>query len=201
MPLRLCVFNHICCLPHDLLYLFLSMWIKQLKNTIITSHCPRRADFMSANINMFAFSIISQHWDNIANYNPPLSLQWRHNERDGVSNQQRIDCLLNLLFRRRSKKTSKLHVTGLCEGNSPVTGEFPAQRTSNAENISIWWCHHVKGKAMLFRHSQHHGYRGPGAPFYLHGLTIIPAWISNHMTSKVWDEITSTVAHLKVGNG
>ena len=45
--------------------------------------------------------------------------------------------------RRRSKKTSKLCVTGLCEGNSPVTGEFPAQRASNAENVSIWWRHHV----------------------------------------------------------
>ena len=45
--------------------------------------------------------------------------------------------------RRRSKKTSKLRVTGLCEGNSPVTGEFPAQRASNAENASIWWRHHV----------------------------------------------------------
>ena len=29
------------------------------------------------------------------------------------------------------------------EGNSPVTGEFPAQRASNAENVSIWWRHHV----------------------------------------------------------
>ena len=38
-----------------------------------------------------------------------------------------------------SKKTSKLSVTGLCEGNSPVTGEFPAQRASKAENVSIWW--------------------------------------------------------------
>ena len=45
-------------------------------------------------------------------------------------------------FIHRSKKTSKLRVTGLCEGNSPVTGEFPAQRASNAENISIWWRHH-----------------------------------------------------------
>ena len=35
----------------------------------------------------------------------------------------------------RSKKTSKLHVTGLCEGNSPLTGEFPAQRASNAEKM------------------------------------------------------------------
>ena len=39
----------------------------------------------------------------------------------------------NRLFRRRSKKTSKVRITGLCEGNSPVTGEFPAQRASNAE--------------------------------------------------------------------
>ena len=38
----------------------------------------------------------------------------------------------NRLFRRRSKKTSKLRVTGLYSGNSPVTGEFPAQRASNA---------------------------------------------------------------------
>ena len=45
--------------------------------------------------------------------------------------------------RRRSKKTSKLRVTGLCEGNSPVTGEFPAQMASNAENVSIWWRHRV----------------------------------------------------------
>ena len=55
---------------------------------------------------------------------------------------RRFDCLLNRLFRRRSRKTSKLHVTGLCAGNSPVTGEFPAQRASNAENVSIWWRHH-----------------------------------------------------------
>ena len=69
-------------------------------------------------------------------------LQWRHNERDGVSNQWRLDCLLNRLFRRRSKKTSKHHVTGLCEGNSLVTGEFPAQRASYAEDVSSWWRHH-----------------------------------------------------------
>ena len=38
---------------------------------------------------------------------------------------------------RWSKKTSKLRVIALCEGNSPVTGEFSAQRASNAENVSI----------------------------------------------------------------
>ena len=70
------------------------------------------------------------------------ALRWRHNERDGVSNYQPHDCLLNRLFRLRSMKTSKLRVTGLCAGNSPVTGEFPAQMASEAENVSIWWRHH-----------------------------------------------------------
>ena len=37
--------------------------------------------------------------------------------------------------------------TGLCEGNTLVTGEFPAQRASNAENVSIWWRHHDKTEA------------------------------------------------------
>ena len=49
----------------------------------------------------------------------PTSLRWRHNGRDSVSNHQPHDCLLNRLFRRRSKKTIELRVTGLCEGNSP----------------------------------------------------------------------------------
>ena len=60
-----------------------------------------------------------------------LTLQWRYNGRDGVSNHQPHDCLFNRLIRRTSKKTSKFHVTGFCAGNSPVTGEFPAQRASN----------------------------------------------------------------------
>ena len=71
-----------------------------------------------------------------------LTLQWRHNGHDGVSNHQPHDWLPNRLFRRRSKKTSKLRVTGLCAGNSPVTGEFPTQMASNEENVSTWWRQH-----------------------------------------------------------
>ena len=67
---------------------------------------------------------------------------WRHNEGEGVSNHQPHDCLLNRLFKAHIKGTSKLRVTGLCEGNSPVNSEFHAQRASNAENVSIWWRHH-----------------------------------------------------------
>ena len=70
-------------------------------------------------------------------------LLWRHNVRYGVSNHQTHDCLLNHSFRHRSKKISKLCVTGLCVDNSPVTDEFSAQRASNAKNVSIWWRHHV----------------------------------------------------------
>ena len=70
------------------------------------------------------------------------ALRWRHNDHAGVSNHQPPGCLLNRLFRRKSKKTSKLRVTGLCAGNSPGTGEFSAQMASYAENVSIWWRHH-----------------------------------------------------------
>ena len=66
---------------------------------------------------------------------PVNTLQWRHNKRNGVSNHHPYGCLLNCLFRGRSKKISKLRVTGLCEGNWPVTGEFPTQRASNAKKL------------------------------------------------------------------
>ena len=74
-----------------------------------------------------------------------------HNGRDGVSNHQPHHCLLNRLFRRRSKKTPKLRVTDLCAGNSPVTGEFPActkgqlhgkcfhSMTSSCMNLIVDW--------------------------------------------------------------
>ena len=70
------------------------------------------------------------------------ALRWRHNERDSVLNHQPHDCLLSRLFRRIWKRTSKLPVSDLCAGNSPGTGEFPAQMASNVENVSIWRRHH-----------------------------------------------------------
>ena len=82
-------------------------------------------------------------------YGDISSLRWRHNGHDSVSNHQPRDCFLNRLFRHRSKKTSKLRVIGLCAGNSPEAGEFPAQIASNAENVSIWWRHHDH---FVFRH-------------------------------------------------
>ena len=91
-----------------------------------------------SHVRYFVWSLVTN-----AHKIPLVPLQWHHNGRNGISNHQPHDCLLNWLFRRRWKTTSKLRVTGLCEGNSPVTGEFPAQMASNAENVSIWWRHHV----------------------------------------------------------
>ena len=70
-----------------------------------------------------------------------LSCQWNNPEGFG--------------FTRRSKKTSKLRVTGLCAGNSPVTSEFPAQRASNAENVSIWWRHREEIESRVRSHDIH----------------------------------------------
>ena len=71
-----------------------------------------------------------------------LPLRWRHTERDSVSNHQPHGCLLNGLLRRRSKKTSKLRVTGLCVGNSPGPVNSPHKGASYAEDVSIWWRQH-----------------------------------------------------------
>ena len=111
-----------------------------------------------------------------------LSLQWRHNGCDGVSNHQPHNCLLNRLFRHRSKKTSKLCVTGLCVGNSPVIGEFPAQMASNAENVSIdgvimdW---HIRTTRVgIFAYIYTHTYRVQ--PTIQSNINISPLYPWNH---------------------
>ena len=52
-----------------------------------------------------------------------------------------LTIVYSTVYSGADEKTSKLRVTGLCAGNSPVTDEFPAQLTSIAENVSIWWRH------------------------------------------------------------
>ena len=86
------------------------------------------------------------------------SLQWRHNGRGGLiivywivysgADHRKHQSSASLAFVRGIHRWPvKLRVTGLCTGNSPVTGEFPAQMASNAEYVSIWWRHHVKSQA------------------------------------------------------
>ena len=70
---------------------------------------------------------------------PPL--QWRHNERDGVTNHQPRDSLLNRLFKVQIKVNIKAPSHWSLSGE--FTGDFPAQKASNAENASIWWRHYA----------------------------------------------------------
>ena len=65
-----------------------------------------------------------------------LSSQWRHNERDGISNHYPHDCLLNGLIKAQIKENIK------APRHWPLWGEFPAQITSNTENVSVQLCHH-----------------------------------------------------------
>ena len=117
------------------------------------------------------------------------SLQWRHNGRCIVSNYQPHDFLLNRWFRRRSKKTSKLRVTGFCVGNSPGTGGFPAQKVSKAENISIRWRHHacnfiVEAKESTFRPTHRH-VRTPGEEtlWLVWDLKTLSSWDNKNLTN------------------
>ena len=123
----------------------------------------------------------------------PLSLQWRHNWHDGVSNHQPRECLFNRLFGRRSKKTSKLLITGLREGYSPVIGECSAQRASNAENVSIWWRHRVL--CLPFDTSHCHTVHPKQ---YAHALYRILLWLgSNQFTHTVQDDFTRSTVELQ----
>ena len=75
-----------------------------------------------------------------AKWNIPMSLQWRHNKRDGMLNHRRLDCLLNRLFRRRSKKTPKHRVTGLCDRWIPRTNDQQRGFFSFDDVIMFYLC-------------------------------------------------------------
>ena len=115
------------------------------RGEIISVRSEMKLPSRQVNLWSHAFELQMFYWhdETTGRVTAVASLQWRRNGCDGVSNHQPYDCLLNRLFRRRSKKTSKLCVSGLYAGNSPVTGEFTAQVASDAENVSIWWRHHV----------------------------------------------------------
>ena len=72
-----------------------------------------------------------------------LPLHWRHNDHDDVSNHQPHGCLLNLFIETQIKENIKApRHRPLC-GEFTGTGEFPAQRASDTENVSIWLRHHA----------------------------------------------------------
>ena len=86
---------------------------------------------------------------------PWVAWQWRHNGCDSVSNHQHHDCFLYRLFRRKSKKTSKLRVAGLCVGNSRwparTNGQWRGKCFHLMTSLWLWNCStllrifHVRG--------------------------------------------------------
>ena len=74
-----------------------------------------------------------------------ISLQWGHNERDGVPYHQRLGCLLNRLFRLYKKKNINAPCPWPLWRESTGDRWIPLTKASYAENLSIWWCHHISG--------------------------------------------------------
>ena len=74
-----------------------------------------------------------------------IPLRWRHNGRDGVSDHRGLDCLLNRLSRRRSKKhqssASPAFVRGIHRwpGNSPRKRPV-TQKKFPFDDVIMWWC-------------------------------------------------------------
>ena len=108
-----------------------------------------------------------------------ISLQWRRNGRKSVSKSPASRLFSNRLIRRRPKKTSKLRITGLCAGNSPGNGEFPAQMASTRKMfpfddvIMIKFCRRCNktwllGKLILYRENgcNSENSRGNASHFY-----------------------------------
>ena len=95
---------------------------------------PERCEFKFRYV-ILKLTLMIDSWNIMPSYKCHLtrlgSLQWRHNERDGVTKHQPHYCLLIRLFKGRPKKISKLRVTCICEGNY-------------AENVYILWRHHDK---------------------------------------------------------
>ena len=97
-----------------------------------------------------------------------FSLQWRHNEEDGVWTHRRLDCLLHRMFRRKSKKTSKLRVIGLCEGNPRWPVDCP---------------HKVPVKRKMFPLDD--VIIGTGHCI-LHSFALLHPWYGVVITSRIW---------------
>ena len=119
------------------------------------------------------------HFKDIHDSLPITSLRWRYNERDGVSNHQRLDGFLNRLFRCRTKKNIK------APRHWPLWGEFTGDRwipLTKAENVSIscsrklWWVHSVLMKNFKILPSgkliQQFQYILLFSEFYVHSLFI-----------------------------
>ena len=97
-------------------------WLWQYIETNSSTHCGLVTPYSNTCWSTLLQTILNQYL--------LITLQWRQFEHHGIANHQYLDCLL--------RRTSKLCITALCEGNPPVTGGFPSQKSSNSENEVVW---------------------------------------------------------------
>ena len=119
---------------------------------VVYYYCPQSPNFLSVS----QINCRNHNCSTLEHYTVEklhTSLQLRHDERDGVSNNRRIDCLLNRLFWRRSKKATKLCDTGPSWGESTGGRWISSQMASNADNVSIKWPHHELSLSGLYPES------------------------------------------------
>ena len=82
----------------------------------------------------------------VTEWHRSVSLQWHHNEHNDISNHWQCDCLLNLCSGSNQRKHQSSTLVAFMRGIRGIhwwTVNFPAQRDSNENSFSIWWCHHV----------------------------------------------------------
>ena len=125
---------------------------------------------------------------------PSLPLQRRNNERDGFSNHRRLGCLLIRLCMNWPKKTPKIRVSGLCKGNSPVTGWFPHKGTVTRKSFHLITSPWAK---LPMKMINFHGVFGLFEPFIVGGefqfwhiyfiALLIDIWYSPYdLSSSMW---------------
>ena len=97
---------------------------------VVESLVPQLGNVVTSFSLCFCFDL--HRWslgmDKLFHFLTVFTLQWRHNWHDGVSNHQPCHCLLNRLFRRRSKKTSKAFVRGIHRGLVNSLHKWPVTR-------------------------------------------------------------------------
>ena len=108
-----------------------------------SNHLPDGHPVESFNDWNYVIVFIKRRQNSSGNVLTMLWLGYHYNDVIMSAIASQITSLTIVYTRRRSKKISKLRVTGLLEGNSPVTGEIPPQGAISAEKVSICWRHHV----------------------------------------------------------
>ena len=126
-------------------------------------------------------------WGSSLSQSVDMALLWHHNGRGSASNHQPHDCLLNRLFGRRSKKTSKLRVTGLCVGNSPGPVNSP-HKWPVTRKMFIF-----DDVIMVLTHQSISRLWAVGS-FHLWGLT--DGWLWDHLPASPWSVLPFLVLDL-----